>query len=334
MPSQVYESERVFMNLKFIKRGIIIATVVCAISIPVQQIAAAELIEMRKQDNVSEVAKTSLLDAVAEIQKQENREIKIETSEEIEFNGKLSGKVFANTADEYVLVLTAPETGSDWAGKIYANSVVEIVEKDLEWTEIVSGNVTGYVRTESLIIGRDALDRAKGMLTTAYPDRELLTLTEDEIESVFTVAESRQEEEVRIAAEEAARKAAEEARIAAEKEALRQKGQAVVDYAMQFKGNPYVYGGNSLTNGTDCSGFVKGVYAHFGISLPRTSYAMRSVGRSVSFSEIQPGDIVCYEGHVAIYAGNGKNINAIDEAHGIGLSNTKYRRIVTIRRMF
>ena len=322
------------MNLKLIKRGIVIATAICAISVPAQQIAAAELIEMKKQENVSEVATTSLLDAVAEIQKQENKEIKIETSEEIQFNEKLSGKVFANTADEYVLVLTAPETGSDWTGKIYANSVVEIVEKNSEWAEIVSGNVTGYVRTEILVIGRDALDRAKEMLTAAYPDREILSLTDEEIESVFTVAESRQEEEARIAAEEVARKAAEEARIAAEKEALRQKGQAVVDYAMQFKGNPYVYGGNSLTNGTDCSGFVKGVYAHFGISLPRTSYAMRSAGRSVSFSEIQPGDIVCYEGHVAIYAGNGKNINAIDEAHGIGLSNTTYRRIITIRRMY
>ena len=80
-------------------------------------------------------------------------------------------------------------------------------------------------------------------------------------------------------------------------------GQAVVDYARQFLGNPYVYGGNSLTNGTDCSGFVKGVYAAFGINLPRTSSEQRSVGYAVSLSEIQPGDIVCYSGHVGIYAG-------------------------------
>ena len=75
-------------------------------------------------------------------------------------------------------------------------------------------------------------------------------------------------------------------------------GQAVVDYARQFLGNPYVYGGNSLTNGTDCSGFVKGVYAAFGINLPRTSAEQRSVGYAVSLSEIQPGDIVCYSGHL------------------------------------
>ena len=98
-------------------------------------------------------------------------------------------------------------------------------------------------------------------------------------------------------------------------------GQAVVDYARQFLGNPYVYGGNSLTNGTDCSGFVKGVYAAFGINLPRTSSEQRSVGYAVSLSEIQPGDIVCYSGHVGIYAGNNTLIHASNEKTGITLTS-------------
>ena len=87
-------------------------------------------------------------------------------------------------------------------------------------------------------------------------------------------------------------------------------GQAVVDYAMQFVGNPYVWGGTSLTNGADCSGFVQAVYANFGVAMPRTSSAMRSAGTEVSYSEAVPGDVVCYEGHVAIYIGGGQMIHA------------------------
>ena len=112
-------------------------------------------------------------------------------------------------------------------------------------------------------------------------------------------------------------------------------GQAVVDYARQFLGNPYVYGGNSLTNGTDCSGFVKGVYAAFGINLPRTSAEQRSVGYAVSLSEIQPGDIVCYSGHVGIYAGNNTLIHASNEKTGITLTSpVTYRSVLAVRRIF
>ena len=77
-----------------------------------------------------------------------------------------------------------------------------------------------------------------------------------------------------------------------------------------------------------------GVYKHFGVSLPRTSYSMRRVGKAVSYRDIQPGDIVCYSGHVGIYAGNGKIVNAIDERRGINLSNATYKKIITIRRIF
>lgn len=186
-------------------------------------------------------------------------------------------------------------------------------------------------------------------------------------------AESKAEEEARLAREEAERQAAaraaeearkareaEAARAAAEQEAARKaaekqevkksgagssagqsaqtassNGQAVVDYARQFLGKPYVYGGNSLTNGTDCSGFVKGVYAAFGINLPRTSSEQRSVGYAVSLSEIQPGDIVCYSGHVGIYAGNNTLIHASNEKTGITLTSpVTYRSVLAVRRIF
>lgn len=102
---------------------------------------------------------------------------------------------------------------------------------------------------------------------------------------------------------------------------------------MQFVGNPYVWGGTSLTNGADCSGFVQSVYANFGVSMPRTSSAMRSAGTEVSYSEAVPGDVICYEGHVGIYIGNGQIVNAIDEAHGIGVSSATYTNIITVRRL-
>ena len=112
-------------------------------------------------------------------------------------------------------------------------------------------------------------------------------------------------------------------------------GQAAANYACKFVGNRYVWGGESLTNGADCSGFVKAVYAHYGKTLPHSSYMLRDVGRSVTRANIQPGDIVCYSGHVAIYIGNGKIVHAANESTGITISsNYAYTQILAIRRLF
>ena len=111
-------------------------------------------------------------------------------------------------------------------------------------------------------------------------------------------------------------------------------GSSVVNYATQFVGNPYVWGGTSLTSGADCSGFVQSVYANFGVSLPRTSYEQQNAGTEVSYADAQPGDLICYGGHVAIYMGNGQIVHASNAKDGIKISNNAaYRTITSVRRL-
>ncbi len=172
----------------------------------------------------------------------------------------------------------------------------------------------------------------------------------------FVKAESKEEEEARLAKEEAERKAALEAARKAEEKSRKSQtssdtekqttvvyasgsgselGNAVASYACQFVGNPYVYGGTSLTNGADCSGFVMSVYANFGVSLPHSSAADRNVGTAVDgLANAQPGDIVCYSGHVAIYIGNGQIVHASTAKTGIKISDANYRTPLGIRRIF
>ncbi len=180
-----------------------------------------------------------------------------------------------------------------------------------------------------------------------YVSHEFVTLSTE-----FVEAESKAEEEARLKAEEEARKAAQAAAAKAVSKSTQSStqsseqpaavasggsgaGSSVANYALQFVGNPYVYGGTSLTNGTDCSGFVMGVYANYGISLPHSSGAQRSAGYDVGgLANAQPGDIVCYSGHVGIYIGNGNIVHASTAATGIKVSNASYRNVLSVRRIF
>lgn len=110
-------------------------------------------------------------------------------------------------------------------------------------------------------------------------------------------------------------------------------GRDVAAYGCQFIGNPYVFGGTSLTNGTDCSGFTQSVYAHFGIRIPRDSTSQRFYGTGVDYSQAQPGDLICYAGHVGLYIGNGQIVHASSERTGIKISNATYRTILAVRRI-
>ena len=232
------------------------------------------------------------------------KEIQVEDYLAPEYKGEYLDMAFADV-ESFLYIRSEPTKQSEWVGKLYPGYAAKIVGPVGEWTKIESGSVTGYVYSQYIIIGRNAQQKAE---------------------------ESREEEEARLAAEaeEAARKAEEEAQAVREAAG---SGQAVVDYACQFIGNPYVWGGTSLTNGADCSGFVQSVYAHFGVNLPRTSSEMRSAGRGVSYSEALPGDIICYDGHVGIYMGDGQIVNAINSRKGIGILPATYKGILTVRRL-
>ena len=331
------------MNSKFIKKGIVAAALTGMVLAPTVQTLAAEaasILGMPQQNKEVSVEQFALKNVAADLNNTNlDTVLKLESTEEIRLTKNLSGKVFAVVGEEgYLSVNAESKENSDFVGKVYETSVINIIEKTDNWTKISSGNVTGFVKTENIISGKAAEAKAKEILTMLYPDVDITTLDVETIENSFSFGETVEEESARLAVEEAARIAAEQERIAAEEAAAEVarvgQRQAVVDFARQFLGNPYVWGGTSLTRGTDCSGFVKSVYAHFGVSLPRTSYSMRGVGYEVSYDEIQPGDIVCYSGHVGIYAGNGQIVNAIDESHGIGMSNVKYSKIITIRRIY
>ena len=193
-----------------------------------------------------------------------------------------------------------------------------------------------------------------------YVSKDYVTLKTE-----FVKAESKEEEEARLKKEKEERdKANAAARRAAEAQAAREAAAAeaaadgggeapapapapaqsvagsgagvdVVNYALQFVGNPYVFGGSSLTNGTDCSGFVMSVYAHFGVGLPHSSSGDRSVGYDVGGLEnAQPGDIICYSGHVAIYMGGGQIVHASTSRTGIVVGSATYRTPLCVRRIF
>lgn len=212
--------------------------------------------------------------------------------------------------------------------------------------------VLGLVPIEDELIVTEELDgwvKVNIEEGDGYVSMDYVTLSTE-----FVKAESIAEEKARLAKEEEARKAAKEAaKKKTEENKSSKKGSTTTDggktyasptgstgsdvaqFALQFVGNPYVYGGTSLTNGADCSGFVMSVYNNFGVSLPHSSAADRSVGATVNGLEnAQPGDIICYSGHVGIYIGNGQIVHASTSRTGIIVSNASYRSILSIRRIF
>ena len=287
--------------------------------------------------------------------------------ESADIESPVVGKLYVNGA------ATVLETLDGWY-KIESGSVVGyaradyLIVGDEEACKAASERI-GTISTETLRLRKEPSTEA-AVYTLLSIDQEVLVLDESiegwlkvkydnyegyvsseyvEIETLYDYAESKEEERARLEAEAAARRRREQAaQAASSKTAAVQEtvnktynppaggnGSSVVNYAVQFVGNPYVWGGTSLTNGADCSGFVMSVYAAFGVGLPHSSSAMRNVGYAVSADQVQPGDIICYSGHVAIYIGNGAIVHASNRREGIKItSNWQYKNVLAIRRIF
>lgn len=226
-----------------------------------------------------------------------------------EQKGEYSDMAFANV-QSFLYIRSEPTTDSEWVGKLYPDYAAKITGPVGEWTKVESGNVTGYVYSRYITVGNEAQKKAEELVQNNDTGNA---------EDAFTYAESREEEAARLQKEQEEQKAQ-----------AAGNGQAIVDYACQFIGNPYVWGGTSLTNGADCSGFVQSVYKNFGYSLPRTCTPQSNAGTAVSLAALAPGDLVFYDHgtgsceHVGIYIGNGQIVHASSSRTGIKISNVNY----------
>lgn len=253
----------------------------------------------------------------------QNREIKAEDYLVPENKGEYLDMAFANVTS-FLYVRSEPTKESEYVGKLYPGYAAKITGPVGEWTAVESGDVIGYVKTEYILTGAEAQTYAENLVTEAQQEGK------EEAEA-FTYAVSRKSEEAQMTQEVQGNvQQTETTEVSAQPAS---NGQAIVDYACQFIGNPYVWGGTSLTDGADCSGFVQSVFAHFGISLPRTTYDQIYAGVEVSYDQAMPGDLICYDGHIGIYIGNGQIVNAQNPEQGIGISPATYTTILSVRRI-
>ena len=281
-------------------------------------------------------------------------------------DGSISGYENLGIAkvDDNLNVREKADGESELVGKMRKNSACEILDVDGEWAHIKSGSVQGYVKAEYLLTGDEALERAREVetlmarvcTTTLYvreepnTDARILTMVPMDEELEITEGEEGDdwikieidEDEGYISADYIKFVEKLETAISIQElkygEGVSDVRVSIVNYAKQFLGNPYVWGGTSLTHGADCSGYVQSIFKHFNIYLPRTSSQQANCGTKVSASEMKPGDLVFYAkygrvNHVAIYIGNGQVINASSPKTGIKISNTYYRTPVAIRRV-
>ena len=290
-----------------LKRGLFLLTFIGAVSLPGIKAEAKEAPFIFKHEPVAEI------ETVVNSCSLKDVKLNIEDYLEPLSKGEYLDMAFAQVED-FLYIRSEASEESEYVGKMYSQNAANIIEVKDGWAQIQSGDVTGFAKEDELLMGVEAVVKAEELVEAAEAEG---------LEDPFTYAESREHEEARLKAE------AEAAAYARKLEA----GQSVVNYAKQFVGNPYVYGGTSLTRGTDCSGFVQSVYRHFGYSLPRTSGAQRGVGTGVSYKDAIPGDIVCYSGHVAIYVGNGQVVHALNPSKGILVTSATYAPILTVRRV-
>lgn len=255
--------------------------------------------------------------------------------------------------DNHLNIRKGPGEDQEIIGKLPKNAGCTILKVDDDgWAKIKSGKVTGYVLKSYLITGDEAVAKAKeaGSLV-ATVNTETLNVRTDEslLSDIMTIVPMEEELEVSevgtdwvkvtIDSEEGyvarqyitlsyeLQKAVSESELQTGISGIRAD---LVTFAKEFLGNPYVWGGTSLTNGTDCSGFTMGIYSHFGYSLPRVSRSQAGSGTTINASEVRPGDLVFYGSgsyisHVAMYIGNGQVIHASNPRTGIKISNMYYR---------